>query len=198
MLDALHQVAPSAVIFTIAAGFEQAGSGSQSKGDEIALPPLLSSLFDPKYASCSKKELELILKEKWTEMSFTQEEAEFLQRSTRSQSSCSLWYDYRVGRITSSVFGHVAKCAEHKYPLSLVKSIMQYTTPSSSIPSLKWGRVNEDKARQEYSSSMKLQHTNFSIVSSGLCLNPQYTYLGTSPDGFVSCTVHVVDLIFLK
>ena len=54
------------------------------------------------------------------------------------------------------MMGKVAKYAVKKFPLSLVNSIMQYSSPSPDIPSLKsspspdipslkWGRQNEEK-----------------------------------------------------
>lgn len=50
-----------------------------------------------------------------------------------------LWFDYGLGRITASMFGKVAKYTEKTFPMSIVKSIMQYSSVNSSIPSLKRG-----------------------------------------------------------
>ena len=40
------------------------------------------------------------------------------------------------------MFGHIAKCTERVFPMSLVKSIMQYTSVNP-----KWGRLNEVSAK---------------------------------------------------
>ena len=37
------------------------------------------------------------------------------------------------------MFGQIAKCTERGFPMSLVKSIMQYTSVNPNLPSLKWG-----------------------------------------------------------
>ena len=35
---------------------------------------------------------------------------------------------------------------------------------------------------------MKVHHTNFTVSSSGLVLNPKWPHLGASPDGIVNCS----------
>ena len=45
--------------------------------------------------------------------------------------------------------------------MSLVKSIMQYTSVNPNIPSLKWGCLNEVSAKQEYVQLMKNDDQNF-------------------------------------
>ena len=96
------------------------------------------------------------------------------------------------------MFGRVTKCAEKKCPTSLIKSIMQYTSPNSAIPALKWGRENEDRARKEHNTQMKADHANFSVKSSVLCLNTEYLYLGATPDGFISCSCCGEGLLEIK
>lgn len=93
MLDVLHLVAPSVAIFSMVPGFEHEHKGQESNvGVELSLPALLSSLHDPKYLKYSQEQLEALVSEKWTgDFLFTRESR---QTSTRSQSSCSLWYDY--------------------------------------------------------------------------------------------------------
>ena len=119
---------------------------------------------------------------------FTEKEAAFLEKSTRGQSSSSLWYNHRLGRITASMFARVAKYGQITYPTALVKSIMQYTNPSPAIPALKWGRNNEHRAKKEYSKMMEADHIDFSILCSGLWLNTDYPHLGATPDALVSCS----------
>ena len=59
------------------------------------------------------------------------------------------------------MFGQIAKCTERMFPMSLVKSIMQYTGVNPNIPSLKWGCLNEVFAKEEYVQLMKNDHQNF-------------------------------------
>ena len=51
------------------------------------------------------------------QINITENEAEFLEEATKGQSSSCIWHDYRIGRITASMMGKVAKCAEKKFPI---------------------------------------------------------------------------------
>ena len=57
-----------------------------------------------------------------TTLTVNEEEACYLERSTRGQASTPLWFEHRVRRITASVFGCVAKCREKTFPSSLVNN----------------------------------------------------------------------------
>ena len=37
---------------------------------------------------------------------------------------------------------------------------------------------------------MRAYHENFSVVDSGLRLNPKWPYMGATPDGVVMCSCH--------
>ena len=166
--------------------------------DEQNLPPLLTSLYDSEYSDLNEDELSEVVQCRLNDIQFTKEEAAFLEKSTKQQSSSSLWYDHRQGRISASIFGRAARCAEDTFPASLVKSIIQYTSVNPSIPALYWGRKNEDRARVAYVSAMKDQHRNFSVAKSGLCLHSEYPHLGATPDGFVSCDCCGEGLVEIK
>ena len=197
LLTTLYKVHLSAAVFSVVPGFPQTKPSSQVE-DEPNLPPLLTSLYDSKYLDLSEDELSEVSQCRLNDIQFTKEEAAFLEKSTKQQSNSSLWYDHRKGRITASVFGRVARCAERTYPTSLIKNIMQYTSISPSIPALNWGRKNEHRARVAYINTMKNQHRNFSVAKSGLCLHSEYPHLGATPDGFVSCDCCREGLVEIK
>ena len=47
-----------------------------------------------------------------------------------------------------------------------------------------WGNENENDARHKlYCEYMSKSHVNHSVNLSGLILNPEFPYLGASPDG---------------
>ena len=58
-------------------------------------------------------------------------------------------------------------------------------TDVSNLPAIKWGIDNEYKAREVhvYVTKMSSSHIGFRCSSAGLVINPQYPYLGASPDG---------------
>ena len=51
----------------------------------------------------------------------TKEKANFHEETTRGQSNSILWFDHKVGRITASIMGKVAKCQEKVFPNSLLE-----------------------------------------------------------------------------
>ena len=95
--------------------------------------------------------------------------------------------DHCKGRITASKAHAVLKYRAKNYPTSIVKGIMQYYAPNDNVPSLQWGHVHEDDARQQYVSMLQGQHCNLQISSSGLIVDPGIPFMGASPDGFCSC-----------
>ena len=188
LFDAIHKVYPSASLFTVTPGYKSTPKPSQQRDVESNLPPLLTSLYDPKHTQCTSHELVKILEVVQETINYTLDEISFVEKCTRGQSRSTLWFDYRIGCLTASMFGQIAKCTERVFPMSLVKSIMQYTSVNPNIPSLKWGRLNEVSAKQEYVQLMKSDHQNFSLPDNGLVISKNYPNLGASPDGIIDCS----------
>ena len=184
LLQSLHKAYPSAALFTVVPGFFITPCVSSEVEQKV--PKLLTTLYDVKYSKM--KEDELTNAVKGIKLHVTEEEASFLERATKDQSRTCLWYDHCIGRITASMFGRVYKCAERKYPTTLVKTIMQYSYVNPAIPSLKWGRDNEDHARENYRASMQSDHEGFCVQSAGLLVSTTFPFLGASPDGITSCS----------
>ena len=65
---------------------------------------------------------------------------------------------------------------------------MQYYTVNPHVPSLSWGRKHEEIAWKNYLQKAESCHHNLKCSLSGLVVNPDFPYLGASPDGFVSCS----------
>ena len=117
----------------------------------------------------------------------TREKAAELEESTREQSNSSQWYEERRIRITSSVFGRVCRRLPTTLPGPLVNSIVNQRMYQSMPLSCAWGKDNEKKALNAYKQTMHDKgHTNLVVMMSGLIINPEYAYLGASPDGIVS------------
>lgn len=149
------------------------------------LPPDLTLLYDP---ACLKKPLnELQEKSKvfFDSMSVTDHQAQNVEHSTKAQSSCKLWHSMRAGRITASNFKAACRTSTSTPSESLIKKIC-YTSSIQTLAT-KYGCDHEKEAVQSYSNLMSSSHVNFNSSDSGLHLNPQYPFLGASPDGHVSC-----------
>ena len=186
LFDSLFKSYPCSSIFTIVPGYAIA-TPTPDPAREPELPPPLTSLFASKYTSCTTPQALRLSELKASTITCTQQQADFLEASTRQQSSSVLWFEHRIGRITASVLGKVSRCQNTSYPYSIVRSIMQYSKPPTNVPSLKWGRQNEAIAREQYIAQHSQQHTNLQVQLCGLHISTDHPYLAATPDGIVSC-----------
>ena len=194
LLNALHKVYPSAAVFSVVPGYQPVRSSTLSP--QPLIPKLLTSIYDPKYSKMAEAEFHVAVQ--GIKIEVTDSEAEYLEKATKGQTSSTLWYDHRVGRITASQIGKVVKCAEMKFPTSIVNSIMQYKTLNPNIPALKWGRQSEENARQDYKMEMEKNHVDFEVQKAGLLISTKYPFLGATPDGIVSCSCCGTGLLEVK
>ncbi len=61
-----------------------------------------------------------------------------------------------------------------------------------------YGCKHEAQARGVYEKLMGREHAGFSCMDSGLWLNPKWPYMGSSPDGIVSCDFHGTGICEIK
>ena len=109
---------------------------------------------------------------------YTDEQRTNIEIATRQQSQSRRWFEERQFRITASKFSTVIK--RKRQHTSLVNQLL-YTTVSSSISSLQWGRQHEHDALQQYRQTLDGEHT---LSNAGLFVD-KCGYLGASPDGVV-------------
>ena len=87
--------------------------------DDPSLPTLYE-LYDKNYTLLSYSELlecsDMIFKD----IKITKEHADFLEKSTKIQSSPTIWFDHQKGRITVSNFQSVIHHKWKDYPMSSV------------------------------------------------------------------------------
>ncbi|KAL5022014.1 hypothetical protein ScPMuIL_001169 [Solemya velum] len=111
-------------------------------------------------------------------LSISEEECNLIEKLTQGQSNNSVWHDARKERITSSQFGSVCKLRPDTQPDCTLRSVLGYK-PFHSIFT-KWGIKHEAAARKQYEKKQ-----NVTVVQSGLIINREFPYLGTSPDGLI-------------
>ena len=75
---------------------------------------------------------------------------------------------------------------------------MQHETPSSNLPTLKYGRAMEERARENYYALVGPYHSNFAITKTGLDIRANYPHLGASPDGIIGCDCCGKGLVEIK
>ena len=185
-------VAASSTTATIAESSSTAlAKLSSTAAADPSLPQPLTDLYDPKNKALSTPDLEQACTRALNRIRVTHDEADFLEKSTVNQSKCLTWYEHRKGRITASHFYTVSRhiaSSSRTYPKSIITSIMQYSGNIDHVPALRWGRENEDRAREAYTTRIQLEHQGVCVRCCGLVVNPKYPFLGASPDGILSCT----------
>uniref|UniRef100_A0A1X7UDI0 SWIM-type domain-containing protein n=1 Tax=Amphimedon queenslandica TaxID=400682 RepID=A0A1X7UDI0_AMPQE len=152
LLQALHGAFPNAVIFSVVSGLstsdcstvplrkshnidEEINSADSDVEDLVVdLPPLLSNLF---HFNVKEADIQELCNRKFDSIRVTEDQAKNLSELTKEQAESHLWMQHRVGRITASKMHQVMKCKRKQYPMSLVKSIMQYDTVNPNIPAQK-------------------------------------------------------------
>ena len=150
-------------------------------------PKPLQSLHQSNFDQLNYAELLSASVEAHDQLHLTSEMVEAVEKETRDQSQFKLWYRYRAGRVTASKMKAVCRTNVDQPSQSLIKSIcypeaFRFTTPATS-----WGCNHEKSARDSYKESRKTAHAQFSVIDSGLVLNPKWPHLGASPDGIVQC-----------
>ncbi|KAK7478917.1 hypothetical protein BaRGS_00029898 [Batillaria attramentaria] len=121
----------------------------------------------------------------------TPEQASKLERKTREQSKCEEWFAARAGRVTASQLHAVCHTSIESPSKTTVSSVCY---PQKNCASTKpgdprhWGITQEETARHQYTAVMAESHVGFCMEKCGLFVNPEFPYIGASPDGVVKCT----------
>ena len=97
---------------------------------------------------------------------------------TRDQSQSRLWHVLRKRMLTASNFGEVCRRKSTTSVQNIVKKILHYSVIQTTA--MKYGLLNEDKARQEVSILEGEE-----IIKCGLFVDQEHPFLGASPDGLV-------------
>lgn len=156
--------------------------------DELNLAVInlfLSFLYKKSYESLSLEELQEIGTD--VHLSYSHDEIDFIERKTRSQSSSKLWYRFRAGRVTGSVFKSVCRTPILSPSKYLILKICFPEKYIFNTVATTYGKTNEFIARAAYITKMQDLHVNFRVKDSGLVLNNNYPFCGVSPDGLTSC-----------
>ena len=127
----------------------------------------------------------------------TEAERDFIEQSTKSQSSSLMWKELRAGRITASVAHSVLHARDNKLPKSTILNICKVSS-KLTLPSLDWGKQHEQTAIKCYQSKIAKDHVNLNIKASGLRLHAEFHVLGASADAIATCNCHGKFLVEVK
>ena len=120
-------------------------------------------------------------------LEMTTEMSEFIEKETRSQYKSTLWFKYRAGRITSSRMKAVCHTDATNPSRGLIKSIFYPEEFAFTSKQTSWGLKQENVARELYLKISTPMHDDLTVSGSGLVINPQWPFIGASPDGAVEC-----------
>ena len=205
-LQELKDIPPNAAIFSsflIQKGicdFSKDAGNETLTADECdnnLLPEPLTSLFDCEAVNLEKPQLKEHSLKLFTQYKETYNPQCFnrLTEVTKTQSLSKIWNIHRAGRITASNFHSVIHT---RNSVSLLNKLMQYETPSSNLPNLKYGREMDERARENYCALVAPYHSNIAITKTGLHISADYPHLGASPYGIIDCDCCGKGLVEIK
>lgn len=103
------------------------------------------------------------------------------------------WLDARKHRLTASNFGAAVGMNKYKSPRGLLKDMLWNTFKGNAAT--RWGNNHEDIARDAYVAQVQHEiatgaskYTSIRVEETGLAVNPERPWLGSSPDGVVHVT----------
>lgn len=117
-------------------------------------------------------------------------DAHTLEHQTHAQSNSHLWHQERRKRLTASKFSRIAK-RRKAINDSFLNSIF-YPKPFTNA-AIEYGKTHEEAAKKAYSA----KRINFHLHSCGLVVNPEFSFLGATPDGKV-CTDRGTGILEIK
>jgi len=104
------------------------------------------------------------------------------------------WLNARKNRITASNFGAAVHMNKYKSPRGLLKDLLWNTFKGNTAT--RWGSEHEDVARDAYVAHIRREieagrseYTSIRVEETGLHVNPELPWLGSSPDGIVHVTL---------
>ena len=148
-------------------------------------PQPLTSLRNP--ANCKLNYPDLLEACDNVSIEVTDDMAQAVEKETRKQSKTALWFKYRAGRVTASRMKAVCHTDVTNPAQSLVKSICYPEAFNFTSKQTSWGCRHEKQARDRYEKTVRFKHTNLQVAECGLFINPQWPFVGASPDGIITC-----------
>ena len=166
---------------------------SASDDNDNAIPTL-KDVFNPRNDSAVNINNYM---EKLKEI-YTSEVINDIEEITLGQNENPEWFDHRKGRITASLFSSVKHFRFTDQQENYISKKIMGKTKIFSTPSLSFGTLNEPIARQQYFEKYKLDHKKAEIKMCGLFIDPNFPFLGASPDGLIKCKCCGEGLVEIK
>ena len=147
------------------------------------LPQPLTSLHKSDYMKLEYNELLNVCQK--VSLDFTSEIAKSIELETRLQSKSKLWFKFRAGRVIASRMKAVCR-TDINHPSRSLISICYPEAFSFTSTQTDWGCKHEKQAQEKYVKATKPSHINLKISENGLFINPQWPFIGASPNGIIT------------
>ncbi len=169
-------------ILSIVTGYED-----MFKVDHAELSSPLSNLYQEDYLSKSYIDLLEQCETVFDSISISHKQATNIEVATRDQAKSKLWFCFRSGRVTASRLKAACHTNLSQPSQSLIKSVCYPENYKFTSRATSWGCQHEKEAREAYICEIQTKHLNVTVTDRGLVIDPNYPYLGASPDGYVKC-----------
>lgn len=150
-------------------------------------PVVLTELRDQNCFDMEKDELTEHCKGVFQSLKVSTDEAVNVEKATKQQAASKEWYRFRTGRVTASRLKSACRTSIENPSQSLLKAICYPSAVKFRTVATKWGCDHEKTAQEHYQNEMSLCHDGVVVSDTGLIINPEYPYLGASPDAVVHC-----------
>ncbi|KAH3822281.1 uncharacterized protein LOC127881093 [Dreissena polymorpha] len=185
-LQSLQKVCPEAVFFTTIPKLDPEETETASEGGEFQ--ECMQSLRGLNREHGTLPVDNESLRRIWSHYKCSKEQVDMLEKETRGQSVCPLWFEHRKGRITGTKAHDVFVMKESSNTDNLVRLITGSKCYNlSGKAAVKWGNTNEEKARHEYAQQQKGNHQYLNVMTAGLLVHQQKPFIAVSVDGVVKC-----------
>lgn len=176
--------------------FNKIRSTKQHEDHTIYYSPLelpLKTMWDKHLSDIIESNDILHTTEMLNECSLAIQDARDLERNTRPQSECELWFLERKKRITSTNFSSIVR-RKKEITTTFCQKIWPKKRSYVQSNFMKLGKNNEDAAVTKYLTI----NPNYKAFPCGLCVNPGVPFLAASPDRVIfdstSETYHLLEI----
>ena len=119
-------------------------------------------------------------------LSYDETEICKIEVATRGQYLNKTWYDARTGLLTASNFRLFCHCTDGSK--TAADALQGSKLNEQFLPApVKYGRDNEEKARQLFLKSHRYHHRACSLLVPGFNISSAIPFLGCSADGVITC-----------
>ncbi|KAG8181026.1 hypothetical protein JTE90_024773 [Oedothorax gibbosus] len=161
-------------------------SHSQSLSDKPVQPWVIATVDGViESAHCTSSPCKNCRKLLKSHSSKLQQRTSSLKQKLKPRVNCGT--NNRAGRITTS---NSKAAGITKLDAPSITTIKRICYPEKSLfhsKATSWGCNHEKDAKSQYAVQQSKTHDNFELSNAGLIINEKYPFLGSSPDGLVSC-----------